>query len=460
MTQNQPTNTDITLSAEEYKALTDRIENLERIYRQDTDILNMLLQMSNIYTETGKIRSKKTVFSSLRNYLDQIIDFELMAFFSVNENDSSFYLADCSQENEEKHISQLSDVLIENGEFAWALNQDRAVIVDHSDKQRLVLLHVLSTKNRVRGMFLGVVSKSNIPSTKNLNLLSVLLEHAAYSLESIELYTMIHQYNDELENNNARLEHLVEERTHRLREAVDSAEQANKAKSLFLSNMSHEFRTPLNAIMGFTQLLITDSVDPPSPAQAESLDFIFKGSQHLLTLINQVLDLAKIEAGQISLALEPVAINSLIEDCIAMVQILAVEKDVSITVSNKVFKFVHADYVRLKQVLINLLSNAIKYNKPNGTLTIDCVQDESTIKVNVIDTGIGIPLDNQQNVFTSFSRLGQENSGIEGTGVGLALSKALIEAMEGSMGFTSIAGEGSVFWFKLPKVQATESEHS
>ena len=445
--------THITLTVEEYGALTDRINHLEKTARQDMNILNMLLQMNSIYNENGQIRDKQVVFSSLKEQLHQLITIDVIAFFLVNEEDSNFVLADCSEESEVVNILELKDTLVEKGEFAWALSQNRTVIVDHTDNDKLVLLQTLSTKFRVRGMFMGVIPKTKIPSNKNLHLLSIFSQHVAYSLESIDLYTMINSYNDKLKKNNLQLEKRVEERTQSLKIAIANAEQANQAKSKFLANMSHELRTPLTAIMGFCQLLSTDPDEPLTTSQTESLNYIFEGSQHLLQLMNQLLDLAKIEAGQLELQLEAVDFETIIDECISLIKTLADQENITLHVPEIVTFSVQADYMYLKQILLNLLSNAIKYNQPNGSLTITCQKHSSMLKVSVIDTGIGIPIVRQKKLFTSFSRLGHENSAIEGTGIGLVICKTLIESMHGNMGFESTEGKGSTFWFELPLIK-------
>jgi len=232
---------------------------------------------------------------------------------------------------------------------------------------------------------------------------------------------------------------------------TNEAIKANKAKSEFLSSMSHELRTPMNSILGFAQLLKADEDDPLSANQHESIDFILSSGKHLLSLINDVLELAAIESGKLVLSLEPVGIANMAQEIVTLLLPLAKEADVTINITSDNDDYIVADYTKLKQVIINLVSNAIKYNKKGGSVTIDwqanCSQQ---LHFTVSDTGLGISQQNKRHVFGAFNRLGQENSGIEGTGIGLVVTKNLVEIMQGKIGFDSTEGIGSNFWFEFP----------
>lgn len=239
----------------------------------------------------------------------------------------------------------------------------------------------------------------------------------------------------------------------RLDAALQEAEAANRAKSDFLSSMSHELRTPLNAVLGFAQLMSLNPKEPLTDKQKDAVKMITNGGQHLLDLINQVLELSKIEAGKLDLSIESFSPKPVLEESFALANKMAEPRSISVNnlSSEKSLPLIRADLTRVKQVMLNLLSNAVKYNRDGGSITIDAEQtDGQTLRISIRDTGQGISDKDQKRVFEPFERLSRNNAETEGTGIGLTISKQLIELMGGTVGFDSKLNEGSVFWVELP----------
>jgi signal transduction histidine kinase/CheY-like chemotaxis protein len=234
------------------------------------------------------------------------------------------------------------------------------------------------------------------------------------------------------------------------------ADGANTAKSEFLSRMSHELRTPLNSILGFGQILDKVELDPLSK---ESVGYILRGGRHLLDLINEVLDIARVESGHIDLSLEAVPLDDIVPEACALVRPLASGRGILLEfdITEPGRCHVLADHQRLKQVILNLLSNAIKYNRANGQVFVTCrSMPDERIRIDVRDTGLGIAPEDIARLFIPFERLNAANSGVEGTGLGLALSQRIVVAMGGTLGVESVPGQGSIFSIELPLATAPD----
>jgi signal transduction histidine kinase/CHASE3 domain sensor protein len=235
--------------------------------------------------------------------------------------------------------------------------------------------------------------------------------------------------------------------------ARDSAERANRAKDEFLSRMSHELRTPLNAVLGFAQLLAMDGLDEE---QRDSVDHILRGGRHLLALVNEVLDVAKVESGSFALSIEAIELSSVVVEAVRLMRPIAVDAGITVEIDSDSTTevYVSADHQRLKQVLINLVSNGIKYNREGGTVTLGWVHTgPGQVELQVRDTGPGIPPRKLHHLFTPFARLGAEQTVVEGTGLGLALSHRLVQAMGGTLALESTGPDGSTFVAQLPEAE-------
>jgi signal transduction histidine kinase/ActR/RegA family two-component response regulator len=275
--------------------------------------------------------------------------------------------------------------------------------------------------------------------------------------ESAKFQVTTHDELGDLSTAMAEMVAMLQARERDLVTANAALEEASRHKSEFLSRMSHELRTPLNAILGFGQLLEMDHL---SPDQRESVQHILKGGRHLLALIDEVLDIARIEAGRLSMSQEPVSIDDVLKESLTLVGPMTAMRGLHLSSDREEpssRRHVFADRQRLTQVLLNLLSNAIKYNHEGGSVVVS--SEEVTggrMRVTVTDNGPGIPPDKMARLFTPFDRLGVEETGIEGAGLGLSLSKRLMEAMGGTLGVASTPGQGSTFWIELPIVASPE----
>jgi signal transduction histidine kinase len=244
-----------------------------------------------------------------------------------------------------------------------------------------------------------------------------------------------------------------------LRQAKEMADTANQAKSEFLTRMSHELRTPMNAILGFAQLLDNVPSEPLSEKQKEYVGYILTGGRHLLDLINEVLDLARIESGRLSLAVETIDVRPILADGLVLAETLAAPRGIRVEdlSGDLALPRLRVDSTRFRQVLINLLSNAVKYNVEGGEVRLRAsMEDGERLRIAVEDTGPGIPADRRAEIFVPFNRLGAERTDVEGSGIGLTITRKLVEQMGGEIGFESEVGRGTTFWVDFPAAPSHE----
>ena len=334
---------------------------------------------------------------------------------------------------------------------------DELAIVDSPDREQIDLRAPFGALIAWTSPYTPYFGLDEVRLLRTLGALADLaLERVSLFAREQENHAALERANVELTGANVELQHEIENRKRAekaLTSAREEAERANRAKSEFLSRMSHELRTPLNAILGFGQLLDMDDLEP---AQRDGVAHILKAGRHLLDLVNEVLDISRIEADRLSLSIEPVPVAPLVSEAMELIKPLADERGIQLetSVENDALH-VRADAQRLKQVLLNLLSNAVKYNRADGSVS---VRVESTgdglVRVTVADTGPGIPEEHLEHLFTPFHRLGVQDADVEGTGLGLALSKRLVDALGGKLEVESTPEVGSRFWIELVRAEA------
>ncbi|NVM21180.1 MAG: response regulator [Desulfobacterales bacterium] len=432
-------------STSDLRKLQDRAKYIEEVNRWTMDALDLLVSFGDFQANLNPDQDPATIFRLARQHLKRLIPFRTLAFLMVSESDLEFVLADCEPESDRTLIQQEVDIRIEEGTFAWALQQNRAVTVPAERVGHALVLHPMGTRSRVLGMFVGVLGgvEPTITSIAS-NMLTAILFNTAHALENSALYEKINEQNRNLED-------LVKKRTEELRKALEAAEAANITKSQFLANMSHEIRTPLNAIVGFAGMALKQDL---SPKLRNYMDTVETSAQILLGIIKDILDLSKIDAGKLDMETIDFQLRDVLENLSAVFHDEAVEKGIKMAISlaEDVPCELIGDPLRLGQILMNLTSNAIKFTeKGEIIIKVVCAEkspDKAVLEFSVKDTGIGIPRESIAKLFTPFTQAdGSTTRRYGGTGLGLTICKRLVDMMDGEIRAKSEPGQGSAFYF-------------
>ncbi|MBI4384692.1 MAG: response regulator [Nitrospinae bacterium] len=447
-----------------------RIDFLEKLAQKHLFGLDLLASLGELQHGASLRKDPQGIFNIARQHLKFLTAFDFMAFFVVDEMDYEFVLQDFEPEGERQRVQEEADRQIENGTFSWALNQNRPVIVRSSSSGKSLVLHVLATKSRVRGMFVGLVPKSEIELNDAITYpLSVILQSTANALESAALYKLAFEQNQNLEEMVRKRTQALEEQTVQLKEEIayrklveeglvvakEEAESAAKAKSEFLANMSHEIRTPMNAILGYCEILQYECKKLDNLGLMDDLKGIESAGRHLLSLINDILDFSKIQAGMMELHLEVFDIQAMVADVANTIRHLADKNKNSLEIFySEPIGLMQSDMTRVRQALFNLLGNACKFTE-NGRISLrvsrETWQETEWIRFVVSDTGIGIESDKLESIFHEFTQADSSTTRrYGGTGLGLSISRRLCLMMGGDLRVQSEVGKGSSFTFVIP----------
>ncbi len=429
----------------EFSALTTAEgQELNRWLLESLDAVATLVK--SLQSDPTKGR-RKSVFTAAAAALARVMRFHSMGFAVPDASGLEFRITSCEPSGHRSLLETELTRQIDEGNFGWAISQNRAVVIPLREAQQTLILHVLATPTRVLGMFLGIIDAYHpIISDAYLKLISIIVSHCASILQGVELQQELTQANEDLEQR-------IEERTLELRKSQEAAQQANKAKDEFLATMSHEIRTPLNGIIGTVSLLREAEL---AEEPREYVELIEASSAALLEIVNEILDFSKIQAGKVPLENIPFNLYEICSGVAKLFGAKAEDKGVRLTLRYDldVPDQLLGDPGRLRQVITNLTSNAIKFTKV-GSVRIDVIcerrgENSARVRVSVKDTGIGIPEHMLERIFDRFTQADASTTReYGGTGLGLSVSRQLIELMGGEIGVRSELEVGSIFWFNL-----------